>query len=427
LRRALFAHRLVRNDLVKHGTLVFASTMLGSVFLYAFYFVASRWLGVEQYGTLSALVSGILVLSVFGVIGATIVVRFSAEFEALGESGKLRRLSDVLALWSIAIVLLGAVLGFALVHPIGAFLHLDDPSVVSLAAIVTAFGIVLPVLRGVAQGAQRFRVFAVSMLVETIGKSVLAVVGILAGFGVLGAIGGYAVASLVAVAYTYGSLRLTFRTQPDRMRIDFRRLVTTSGGIACAIFAVTTLTFFDVVLAKHYLSAQQAGLYGAAILAGRAIYVVISFLPAVLLPKATARATSGEPVTRLLLQAVGAALALSGTILAFYAFSPALVVRLFAGSAFVAAAPLVLPLGAAAAILGTANIVISYKIGLHRFDFVIPLLTIMAGEIVTIARFHASPFEIIRTLLVGHTLVLVATLYRVTSPAPAARPQLRRA
>lgn len=418
MRRALFAQRLIRNDLVKHGTLVFASTMLGSVFLYAFYFIASRWLGVERYGTLSALLSAILVVSVVGTIGTTIVVRFAAEFETLGDAGKLRRLSDVLAFGSVAIVALGALLGFALRAPISEFLHLDDPGVVVLSAVVTALGIALPMLRGIAQGAQRFGVFAVSTLVETIGKTALGGAAVLAGLGVPGSLAGFAVALVVAILYTYGSLRFTFRAKPDRMRIDLKRLVVTSGGIACAIFGVTTLTFFDVVLAKHYLSAQQAGLYGAAVLAARAIYVVVSFLPTILLPKATARATSGAPAARLLLQAVAATLALSGAILAFYALFPSFVVRAFAGAAFAEAAPLVLPLGAAMAILTTTNLVISYKIGLHRFDFVVPLLTIMVGEFLAIARFHSSPIEIIRTLLIGHTLVLTATLYRATAPAP---------
>lgn len=395
--------------------------MLASVFLYAFFFVASRTLGVERYGTLSALLSAILIVSVFGTIGTTIVTRFAAEFGALAEMGKLRRLTDVVAVWSASVLIVAALAGFLLRAPIGAFLHVDEPGLIELSAVVAAFGIALPILRGVAQGAQRFGVFAASMLVETAGKTTFGIVGILLGGGVFGAVSGYAVASVVAALYTYGSLRFTFRARADHLHIDLRRLFVTSGGIACATFGITTLTFFDVILAKHYLSAEQAGFYGAAILAARALYVVVSFLPTILLPKAAARATSGAPVGRLLLQALGAAAVLSGGILAFYLAFPGFVIRVFAGPAYAAGAPLVFPLSVAVALLAAANIVISYKIGLHRFDFIVPLLAIMVGEIVTIARFHATPEQIVRTLLIGHALVLCSTLYRATATVPARR------
>jgi O-antigen/teichoic acid export membrane protein len=391
--------------------------MLASVFLYAFYFVVSRQLGVEQYGTLSALLSGILLLSVLlATVGATIAVRFGAESSALGEAGKLRRLADVATNWSAGIVAFLVVLGVALRAPVAAFFHVGEPGLVELSAVATGLAIAVPIMRGVFQGAQRFDVFVSSLLIENVAKTGLGILGVTAGFGVVGAMAGYVAGLVVAVLYTYVSLRLTFRERPDRLRIDGARLAKVSAGIAGAIFGVTTLTYFDVILAKHYLSAQQAGLYGAAMLAGRTLYVVVSFLPTILLPKATARAATGEPAARLLYEAVGAAFALSAVILLFYYAFPAFVIHVFAGGAFTAAAPLVLPLGAAAAMLGTANIVISYKIGVHRFDFVAPVLAIMVCEIVAIAHFHASSGDIVRTLLIGHGLVLLATLYRATAP-----------
>jgi O-antigen/teichoic acid export membrane protein len=392
--------------------------MLASFFLYAFYFVVSRQLGVERYGTLSALLSAVLLVSVVSAtIGTTIIARFAAEFDALGEPGKLRRLADMVTYWCAGIVALAVLLGLMLRAPIAAFLHAEEPGLVELSAVATGLAIAVAILRGVLQGAQRFRAFSVSLLVENVSKTALGIFAVATGHGILGAMTGYVAGLLVGILYTYVSARLTFPGVADRLKIDTSRLLRTSGGIACGIFGVTTLTYFDVILAKHYLSAQQAGYYGAAMLAGRAVLVVVSFLPTVLLPKATARAASGTSGARLLFQAVGAALVFSAAILAFYAAFPSFVVGVFAGRAYLGAAPLVLPLSSAAAILGTANIVISYKIGMHRFDFVAPLLTIMIGEVVAIAHFHDSAQTIIRTLLVGHGLVLVTTLYRATAPA----------
>jgi O-antigen/teichoic acid export membrane protein len=390
--------------------------MVGSLFLYAFHFILSRWLGVERYGTLASLVAAILLVTVFATIGATIVARFAAEFDAVGDDARLRRLCDVLLWWCAGIVTVTVAGGYFIRTPISNFLHIGDPGLIVLAAFAAALSVALPIIRGVLQGAQRFTAFATSSLIEQAGKTLVAVALVAAGFGVIGAVGGIAAGLLIAFVYTYMVLRATFTAPPGRIRIDVRRLGITTSGIACSIFGITTLMFFDVVLAKHYLGAEQAGLYGAATLSGRVIYTVISFLPTILLPKATARFASGQSASRLFLQAIGAAAAFSALALAFYALFPGFVIRMFAGAAFAAAAPLVLPLSAATAMLAMANVVISYKIGLHRFDFVPPLLLILAGEVIAISRFHGTALEIIRTLLIGHALVLVSTLYRVTVP-----------
>jgi O-antigen/teichoic acid export membrane protein len=414
---ALLARRLVRNDLVQHGSLVFASTMVSSGFLYVFYFIASRNLGVERYGTLSALLSASLLLSVFATVGTTIIVRFAAEFDAVGDAGKLRRLCDIVILWCGGTTLIFAIAGYAFREPVSRFLHVEDATLIELTALMAALNIVLPVMRGVLQGAQRFTAFAASTLVETFGKTMIGVALMVAGLGIAGAITGIVVGFAIAAGYTYIQLRRSFPAPPDRMRIDIRRLVATTGGIACSIFGVTTLMFFDVILAKHYLTAKEAGLYGAAALAGRALYMVISFLPTVLLPKATARAASGQSVRRLLFQAAMTAMGFSLAVLALYGLFPNFVIRVFAGAAYASAAPLVFPLAGAAALLGMANLLISYKVGLHRFDFIVPLLVIMTGEIAAIAYVHNRAEDIVRVLLIGHALVLAASLYRITAPA----------
>jgi O-antigen/teichoic acid export membrane protein len=414
--------RLTRSEFVQHGALIFVSTMLASAFLYVFYFVASRWLGVERYGTLSALLSSILLLSVLSTIGMTIAARLAAELSVVQDVGKLRRLSDVLLRWSGGIVVIAFALGVALRSPISAFLHVEQHGLIELSSLTAGLGIALTILRGVFQGSQKFGLFAGSMVVEAIGKTLFGIIGLALGAGLVGAISGFLLGSIFALVWTYVSLRLAFRTKPDRLRVNLSRLVITSGGIAGATLGITTLTFFDVVLAKHYLDAHWAGLYGAASLTGRALLTVVSFLPTILLPKATTRAASGKSAARLLLQAAGAAVAISAAVLAVYSSAPWLIIRIFAGPAFADAAVLVLPLGAAAALLAAANVVITYKIGLHRFDFVIPMLLVVLGELIAIVRFHGTPFEIIRTLLIGHALVLAASLYNVTAPALPARP-----
>jgi O-antigen/teichoic acid export membrane protein len=389
--------------------------------LYAFHTVVSRRLGVAGYGALSSLLGAVLVISVLGTIATTIVARFAAEFAAVGDAPKLRRLRDVVAAWCAGLIVVGAIVSFAASGPLSDFLHLGDPRVIVFTGITTALGIAVSILRGILQGAQRFAAFAISNFADAGGRVVGGLAGVFLGYGVTGAMAGMGIGLLGALAYTCLALARAFNAPPERMRIDLRRLIATSGGVAAAIAGISTLFSFDQILVKHYLSAEEAGLYGAATLAGRAIYLVVSFLPTVVLPKATSHAASGESSTRLLAQAGGLAVAVCALSLAVCWAAPGLVVRLFAGPAFAAAAPIVLPYALALCALSIANLVATYKIGLHRFDFVGPLLAVLCAEVVAIANYHADAQAILRVLLAGHTTAMLVTLYRVT--AGARRPQ----
>lgn len=390
--------------------------MLSAIFLYGFHFVLSRRLGVAGYGALTSLLAAILVLSVLGTIATTIVARFAAEFAAVGDAPKLRRLRDVTALWCAGLIVAGIALGFALSGPVSDFLHLGDRSLVVFTALVTALAIAVSILRGILQGAQHFTAFAISNVADAGGRVVAGIGGALLGYGVTGAVAGMAIGLLGALAYTGYALR-AFDAPSERMRIDLRRLLMTSGGVAGAIAAISTLSSFDALLVKHYLSAEAAGLYGAATLAGRAIYLIVSFLPAVVLPKTTAHAATGGSSRRLLAQAAALAAGLCAVSLAICWAAPREVVRFFAGGAYAAAAPIVFPYALALSALALANLVATYKIGLHRFGFVVPLFVVLCGEVAGIARFHAGPQEIVGVLLVGHALACAIALYRVTAPA----------
>ena len=63
-RRGSKLGRFVRGDFVRHGLLVFASSMLVNFFNYGFHFVVSRKLGVVDYGDLFALFAALGLMTV---------------------------------------------------------------------------------------------------------------------------------------------------------------------------------------------------------------------------------------------------------------------------------------------------------------------------------------------------------------------------
>jgi O-antigen/teichoic acid export membrane protein len=101
----------------------------------------------------------------------------------------------------------------------------------------------------------------------------------------------------------------------------------------------------------------------------------------------------------------------------FAGLLPRFVVSVIAGKAFAEAGPLVLLYVTASGCLSLANVVTAYKMGLHRYDFVAPILGVAILEISVLSWWHPSLLAVVAVLTIGHATVFVATLFRITSHA----------
>ena len=98
--------RLARDDLIRHGALVLVSQTAVNVLSFVFQALVSRRIGVEAYGSLNALLAGFTVLTVPTLVLTTIVVKYAAEFRAVGDVARLRALTRYVAT-SLGTVALG--------------------------------------------------------------------------------------------------------------------------------------------------------------------------------------------------------------------------------------------------------------------------------------------------------------------------------
>ena len=409
--------RLARSEFLRHGLLVFGASQIVNVFGYLFHFVMLRKLGVVPYGALSSLFAGLTVASVPSTILTMIVVRFAAEFKAVGDLPKVRRLhQQMLAGTGICALLIFAAACIAR-SAIAGYLHISQSGPIMATAAILSFYIMLPSARAVLQGIEDFQNFAISTALEGAGKALLGIALVFAGFGLTGAIGGYAAASLIALLYATAAVRVHVRSLPRvALSLDVRRIIQTTGGITAGILGVAILGQLDIVLVKHFFSGAQAGIYGATSVVARMLFFLVAFIPQVLLPKAIARAASGGSPRRLLAYAAGLTALLSALGLAIFAIFSRQLITIMAGSAFIAAATYVFRYGIAMTILAALTLVTTYKIGLHRFDFVLPLGAGVIGEIIAITLMHAGLLQVITIITIGHAVVLLGSLYRIGKP-----------
>lgn len=362
---------------------------------FAFHFFVSRRVGVVAYGSFNALNSAIIVCATPAVILATVVVKYAAEFRSLEDAPHLRALLEWCAklFGALALAVLG--LGLLVAPSVAAYLHIGDALPVVLAASILAFYLFLPV-RGLLQGIESFRAFAFSLSSEAAIKVALAIALTAFGFGLNGALGAWIVGLALSALYTYGVLfRRFWGVKPARLKIDYRRLLKTTGNVTLATLLVSSLGFSDVLVVKHFFDPRSAGLYSAAALSGRMIFMLVNFLPAIVLPKAAIFAKEGRAARPILMQALGVLGLLIGASLALYYFFPMLIITTLAGKAFAAGSTFVFPYGIAAALLAILNTVVYYRMGTHQFFFVIPLTIVAAAQLVLMFAFHSSALQVI--------------------------------
>lgn len=416
-----FAGRLRKSTFVRDSILVFAGAMLVNACNFFYHFLMLRRLTVAGYGALSSVLAIIVVITIPAMVLTTIVTRYSAHFEATGDQPRLRRVADLIFLGTVAAAIPAITASLIFKDWLSAYFHLSDPLLITYAGISIALTIMLFGLRGVLQGAQDFRVYAWSTGVEAAGKVVLGLTFVAAGWDVRGALGGFVLGNALGVLYTLAAMAARYRGPREKLAIDIAQLFATSSGIAASIVAINVLGAFDLLLVKHFFDPVSAGLYAAVNFTGKILFLLVNFLPIVVLPKAASNAARGQAVFPVFLRAATVAVILSvAGILALMIFPAAAL--LLIGSSRSAALPLVVPYAFAMVILGLIGIVINYKIALHRFDFVIPLLALTILEIAGVSVYHHTLMQVVYILAGGHTLILLTSLYRINISSEGSSP-----
>ena len=409
--------RIRRSDVLHHGAIVFGGVLVFNVCNFLFYMVVGRLASVEVYGEVTALSASMLLLAAPALVAQLIVARVAAELEARGDRAALRRLADAVTRWPLLAGVLVVLVAALARDPIAHFLNLTDSGAIVTTAVATALLFVTYVQRGVLQGAHLFGDLSGSMALEAVSRAILTVVLVIP-FAATGALGATALALAMTVLYHLWRFSARFGLRRSPLALDANTLVRVTAGVGLGQLTLTVLTFYDVPIVKHAFDARSAGLYAAAALVGRAVIAASAFIPTIVLPKATARIAVGRSPIPLLLSAVGLTIAAVAVAAIAGTFVPRLVGTAISGRAFGDAAPIVLPYVLASGALALATVVAAYNFGLHRYAFVVPASVAATAEILTLALWHPSLAAAVVVLAIGHTCVLLATLYRITSPVP---------
>lgn len=414
--------RLRTSRLVRQNAVQFLGGLVAGVGGFIYHAVAGRALGPRGYGEVASVVALFTVGQTASLILILVLARFTAHLRAEGRPGAIRYLvfhsARLLAVPAAAFCLLVALAS----APAARFLNLDGRAPLLWIAVAVVAYWYLAIPRGVLQGTQRFPAFSANLGSELIVRTLSLGLLLAVGLAVTGAAVAIGIGALYAIALGLVSLRGFLRVQPERVRM--RTLAGFALTATAGTVGVVLLYNQDVVLAKHYLDAHGAGIYGGLNKIGTIVYFLTLSVSQVLFPRVVEAVATRSHPGRLLLLSAGLIVLMGLAALLVFGVLPGLVVRVLFGPAFGDAVAYVLPVGVIGLALSLANLLVQFLMAVHDRAFV----PILAGgcllEAALIAGFHGDVGQVVADVLVSVVLLLLALAVRWLLLLPRLRPEM---
>jgi O-antigen/teichoic acid export membrane protein len=339
---------------------------------------------LDDYGSLAALISFFLILS---VAGQALQVA-TARDAVLGQLGEGPALAATLRGWTRSLLLLTlavAVVSIALRAPIAAAVGVDQQWAAAIALPAGVLWLLLSLLRGGLQGTGDYRAVGISLVGEQGARLVLGTALAAAGLGVTGAYLGTPLSLLAMALYcglelrrrTGGAGELAAAAQPARRLRDHVAGATTP---IAGLIVVALLQNIDIIAGKHRFSSDVASSYGATAVAAKVLVWVAMGAGFYLVPETSRRHAEGEDTRRVLVRALGIVLVCALPVLAIFALGGRQLLRAAFGADRLLAVDALLPLGVAFTLLALTYLAIQYLLALRRTAFLLPLGAIALAE-----------------------------------------------
>src|SRR3989344_4952944 len=370
------------NPFLQDNLILFIGLFVAGIGGFIYHFVLGRLLGPADYGSLGALLSlayiFLIILNTTQMGIADITTRLTLEKADKKITYLFRRLLKELVV--IGIIFVAVFL--ALSSLISGYLHVPYMSVFIVSfALLFIFLLSLP--RGMMQGLQRFTLLSSNNILESFIKLFAAILFVILGYGVAGAIGGivfgYALAFIIGM-YNFRSL---FKTKEQTIP-------------------------FNV---KPVFDATQAGYYAALAILGKVIFFGTSSIGQVMFPKVIALHAQKKPHKHLFYKSCLLALLFIFPVLFFYFVFPTFVVTLLFGSQFLEIVPLLGLFGIYMTLFCLIYLFSYYFVSLGKnWIFLLLLFFFNILEIYLLYEFHESLAQVI-TLLISLSLIFLMILY----------------
>ena len=405
---SLYIARLRTNDFLRQNIVFFAGSLVVSVLNYLYYPVVGRLLPTAQFGEVQALVSLFLQATIFLGVVANVAVNVVANDQ---DNASSSRIVVELERFATLVVAAGLLVGLIFLPQIQHFLRFEHPLPFIVLGLSLLAGVTLTLRQAFLRGRNAFTQLSIVGSIAAGAKLVASAALVLLGLGTLGAVGGLVIAQLVTLIFVQRYARRAGFTAPHERWLRWPDLTLLKPQLPYAVLVlivslVSTLQFsFDILVVKHYFSAEVAGAYAGIATIARIIYFLTGSVAGVLL--STVKLDAPASAARgLLLRSMVLQIVLGGSALLAFALRPELFVRILIGPRYLSLASLLPELSLALFVIALINLILIYDMALRRNSAAIVAVLGAGVTAVLIVSNHATPAAVVRSLLIGSVIML---------------------
>jgi len=385
--------KITSHSLAFNSGIVFVGAMISNIGAYLYHLIVGRILGPSGYGELSSLISLLYIFGVPTIVLQTVLVKYFSTCKARQSSGQAKYLFKKMMKILLAILIpMFAVLCFC--SPLVAeFLNLSGTRVVFWVFLLFVISTLSALNTSVIQGFQLFIWFSVLTAGGSLLKLFISIP--FAYHGVeMTMIASFLIATVLYVLY-FVPMRFIFFSKEERMDITKKDIVRYSIPTFFTLLGMTAIYSMDIVLAKHYLTSLDAGIYSSVAVLGKVIFYASSAIGTVLFPVLAERFAKGKDTFPIIKLSVVLVAIVSLGVTMIYTVFPITVVHLLFGTSFDAAASYLGIFAVFITIYSIVNIIVLAclaieKMHVHFFTCVAAML-----QILLIAFYHESLLNII--------------------------------
>jgi O-antigen/teichoic acid export membrane protein len=410
------------------ASLVLGGAMVWQVSNFLFNAAGAHVLGPARFGVLAA---SLALLSFTTPLLAAVQATASREATSLTARGELPKAVPMLRHYGLRVTCGALVLGgiaAATSHWVSGLFHLGSPWLVVIAGAAIPCYAVSHLLGGLLQGVERFGRFALESAVEGSAKAILGIVamGLVWRSALSGMAAVFASCVLGLVTYLLVTMPLLewgaralgaghgMTAAAGRAR-DALRPDRAGGRQGVARYSMTALVTYgflalmlssDTLVAKHYLSSHQAGLYAGVSLAGKIAFFAASSLFVVAFPLFSRHHDHGGGNRRWILAAGGLVCTATGMIVGLFALEPAWVVIPLLGGRYQAVEGYVPWMAAVFGLYALGYLACIYLLAGKRRGVVALLAAAVAVQFTGFFVFHSTTARLMSVLAVSFGVLL---------------------
>ena len=409
-------NKILKHPLFSGSIIMFGGGMAANVINYIYHLLMGRILGPIDYGSLASIYSLIYVVAIVPISTSFAIVKFISQAKDKKERGYIYWVLKKFVFW-VAVV---ASLVLLVISPwVAQYLKIDEFASVVMIAPMTFLLLMILTNQAAMQGLLRFIGVVGPGFSSALGKLLFGLFFVALGFSVNGAVFGILLALIVTYFLSVWLRGNLFDEKAKAGSFSIQKFLHYAFPVLIQALAFTAFFTVDVLLAKHFLPAFEAGIYAALSTLGKVIYFAAQPITAAMFPIVIGKKSRGEAYRGIFFVSFLLTVLISILAVSLYWLFPSLAIGILYGKDYLTAAPSLVWMGLFIGVYTANYILVNFLLSIERTKIVYLPLAIAVIQVVGINIWHSGIMDIITVSLVSMLILFVGlSLYMIYTQIP---------